>query len=93
MILRRLAFIVFILLSAGSTAVVGVFFLNARGEYDQLKAIQAENIRRLQEAKARLEDQEKVLERLRTDPAYVEGVIRRKLGYAKPGESIYRFDE
>ena len=38
-------------------------------------------------------EQEKILQRLRTDPAYVERVIRRKLGYAKPDEYIFRFDE
>jgi len=30
--------------------------------------------------------------RLRTDPAYVERVIRRQLGYAKPDEFIFRFE-
>jgi cell division protein FtsB len=39
-----------------------------------------------------LHDQEIVLQRLRTDPAYVEKVIRRKLGYAKPDEFIFRFE-
>ena len=33
------------------------------------------------------------LKRLRTDHAYVEKVIRRKLGYAKPEEYIFRFEE
>jgi cell division protein FtsB len=32
------------------------------------------------------------LERLRTDPAYVEKVIRRKLGYARPEEYVFRFE-
>jgi cell division protein DivIC len=91
--LRRLALTVFLLLTACSIAVVGLFFVNARSEYDQLKAVQAENIRRLNEAQARLQEQQKVLERLQTDPAYVERVIRRKLGYSKPDESIYRFDD
>jgi len=34
-----------------------------------------------------------VLERLRTDPEYVDKVIRRKLGYAKPDEFIFHFAE
>jgi cell division protein DivIC len=91
--LRRLAFTLFILLSICSAAVVGVFFYNAQQEYGHLKAIQAENNRQLQEAEAHLKEQQKVLERLQTDPSYVERVIRRKLEYAKPDESIYRFDE
>lgn len=93
MTLRRLAFFCFILLSVCSTAVVGVFFFDAQRQYDRLKAIQTENTRQLHEAEARLQEQAKELERLQTDPSYVERVIRRKLGYAKPDESIYRFDE
>jgi cell division protein FtsB len=91
--LRSLAIAFFILLSIASAAVVGVFFYNAQQEYGHLKAIQAENTRQLQEAEAHLKEQQKVLERLQTDPSYVERVIRRKLEYAKPDESIYRFDE
>lgn len=30
-------------------------------------------------------------ERLQTDPAYLERVARDELGYAKPGETIFRF--
>ena len=44
------------------------------------------------EAELRLKYQEQVLERLRTDPAYVEKVIRRKLGYARPEEYVFRFE-
>jgi cell division protein FtsB len=41
----------------------------------------------------RLEAQQKTLDRLRNDPDYVEQVIRRKLGYAKPDETVYRFED
>jgi cell division protein FtsB len=91
--LRRLAFTLFLLLSACGAVVFGLFFYAALQEFDQLKAVQAENTRQLQEAQARLMEQQRVLDRLRNDPAYVERVIRRKLGFAKPDESIYRFDE
>jgi cell division protein FtsB len=30
---------------------------------------------------------------LRTDPTYVEKVIRQRLGYAKPEEYIFRINE
>ena len=46
----------------------------------------------LAEAQLKLREQEKILDRLRTDPAYVELVIRRQLGYAKPEEMIFRFE-
>jgi cell division protein DivIC len=34
-----------------------------------------------------------VLDRLRNDPAYVDKVIRKKLGFAKPDEDIFRFED
>jgi cell division protein FtsB len=55
--------------------------------------VQAENRRRLAEAQEQLRNQEKVLDRLRNDPAYVDKVIRKKLGYAKPDEFIFHFAE
>jgi len=70
-----------------------VFFWQTWAEYTRLKAVQAQNERRLVELEARLREQEIVLERLRSDPAYVEKVIRRRLGYAKPDEFVFRFPE
>ncbi|HRJ48846.1 MAG TPA: septum formation initiator family protein, partial [Opitutaceae bacterium] len=48
---------------------------------------------RLAEAQQRLKEHEIILERLRTDPAYVEMVIRRRLGYVKPDEVVFRFED
>ncbi len=70
----------------------GYLFYGARGEYRRLVQTEAANRRRLAEAETRLTEQERILERLRTDPAYVERVIRRKLGYARPDEFIFRFE-
>lgn len=78
-------------LAVGLTA--GVFFWQTREEYDRLKQTEAASQRRLAEVKQRLAEQEKTLERLRTDPAYVEKIIRLKLGYAKPDEFIFRFPQ
>ena len=39
-----------------------------------------------------LREQQRTLERLRTDPDFVEKIIRQRLGYAKPGDLIFRFD-
>ena len=55
--------------------------------------MESQNRQRLTEAQERLRQQERVLERLRSDPEYVDKVIRKKLGYAKPDEFIYRFEE
>jgi cell division protein DivIC len=90
---RRLFFALFLLLFAALTVAVAVFFYETRKEYVQLHAMKLENQRRLEEAQAQLARQETILQRLRTDPAYVERVIRAKLGYAKPDELIFRFEE
>ncbi len=68
------------------------FFMRARQEYHQLTVQQASSKRRLADLEAKLRDQEKILNQLRTDPIYLEKVIRQKLGYAKPGEMIFRFE-
>ncbi|MBW8782756.1 MAG: septum formation initiator family protein [Verrucomicrobia bacterium] len=80
--------LLFLSVGAGSAA----FFWQTRQEYNQLKLIEAATQRRLNEAEERLHDQERTLQRLRNDPAYVEMVIRRRLRYAKPDELIFRFD-
>jgi cell division protein FtsB len=92
MTLRRLALILYLALFAGIGAAAAMFFLDAHKEYVRLGAIQAEDRARLAQAEERLREQEVVLQRLRTDPDYVERVIRRRLGYAKPDEYIYRFE-
>ncbi len=66
---------------------------DARREYLQLKAAEAALRTRLADKEAQLRAQEKILERLRSDPDYVEKVIRRRLGWAKPGEVIFRFED
>jgi cell division protein FtsB len=78
----------FVTVGAGS----GVFFFRTYQEYAQLRRVEAESRERLAEAAGRLEAQERVLERLRTDPAFVEKIIRQQLRYARPDELIFRFE-
>lgn len=93
MTLRRfivsLYLLLFLVIGVGS----GMYFLDAREEYQRLKRLEAVSRQRLAEAQAKLDEQEKILERLRSDPVYVEKVIRRRLGYAKPEEYIFRFKD
>ncbi len=91
--LRRVILSAYLVLFLGICLTAGVFFWQTWAEYTRLKAVQAQNERRLVELEARLREQEIVLERLRSDPAYVEKVIRRRLGYAKPDEFVFRFPE
>lgn len=63
-----------------------------RQEHKQLLQIEAMTRQRLNEQQDALRENERKLERLRTDAAYVELVMRQRLGYAKPGELIFRFE-
>lgn len=91
--LRRVIISVYLLLFLAVGAASGVYFLDAREEYNRLRQQEEISRRRLAEAEAKLKEQEKILERLRNDPVYVEKVIRRRLGYARPEEFIFRFED
>lgn len=87
-VIISVCFLLFLSLAAGA----GVFFLQTRREYNQLLLAEAESRRELVEAQLKLHEQERILERLRNDPSFVEMAIRRRLGYAKPDEMIFRFE-
>lgn len=91
--LRRIIVTLYLLLFFAVGAASGLYFWEARAEYARLRQLEAASQRRLAEAEARLREQEKILERLRNDPVYVEKVIRRRLGYARPEEFVFRFEE
>jgi len=88
---RRIIITVYLVIFAGLTVGAGALFLDARDEYNQLKRAEAES--RLAAAQAQLEEKKKILERLQNDPAYVERILRERLGYAKPGDFIFRFPD
>ena len=71
----------------------GLFFLQLHREYSLFKAQETANQRHLAEAETRLREQEKYLDQLRHDPALVERIIRQKLGYTRPGEFVFRFED
>jgi cell division protein FtsB len=90
---RQLILGLYLLLFAGLGIAGAVLFKEAHDEYSRLEQVESSNRRRLAEARDHLRDQEKVLHRLQTDPAYVDKVIRMRLGYAKPDEFIFRFED
>ncbi len=69
------------------------FFIQMHREWTALNVQEINNQRRLAEANARLQEQEKYLDQLRHDPALVEQIIRQKLGYAREREFIFRFED
>jgi cell division protein DivIC len=90
--LRRVIISFYLLLFLSMAAGSSVFFLQTRREYRRLQISEERGRLRLVEAQIKLREQERILERLRNDPAYVEMVIRRRLGYARPDEMIFRFE-
>lgn len=84
---------VYVALFAGVAIWSGLFFLELYRDLSLLRAQEANNRRKLVEAQAKLDEQTRYLERLRHDPALLEEVIRKKLGYVREGEFIFRFPE
>jgi cell division protein DivIC len=92
MIFRRSVVAFYALLFVALTLFAGLFFLRTYGELNGLRAQHAENTRRLADLEQRLAEQQTTLERLRDDPAFVERVIRERLGFARPDEVVFRFE-
>lgn len=90
---RQIIVVFYLLLFLSVGAGSSMFFWQTRQEYNQLRGVELATQRRLAEAELRLKEQEKILQRLRTDPAYVEMKIRQRLGYARPEEFIFRFED
>jgi cell division protein DivIC len=90
--LRRLILSLYLALFVAVSVTAWVYFADTREEYARLKAVEAGNRRRLDEAEKRLRDDQKVLERLRSDPEFVERKIRERLGYTKEDEKLFRFE-
>jgi cell division protein FtsB len=91
--LHRIFLLLCAIISVGVIAGLALVLMRTQAEFGRIQQIEAQTRLRLAEVELRLAEQETVLERLRTDPAYVETVIRRRLGYAKPEEYVFRFED
>lgn len=85
-----------LVLFAGLFVAAGAVFTVLLGKtYREYMNIQSREVyyeQRVSEREAQLKEKEDTLYRLRHDPEYVERVIRQRLGYAKPGELVFRFE-
>jgi cell division protein DivIC len=90
---RRIIITVYVVVLAALGVGAGAVFLDARAQYNRLKRIQVANQQKLADAQAQLREQEQMLQRLKTDPQFIERAIRERLKYAKPGEVIFRFPD
>lgn len=73
--------------------VATIWFLEANGELQQLRAVEKANEQKVADAKRRLAERETILRRLKEDPAFMEKVLREKAKYARPGDVIFRFED
>lgn len=89
---RRLITLIYAVVLGALCLAGGAVILDARAQYKQLRQAELANRAKLAEARARLREEERILDRLKTDPAFVETAIRQRLRYAKPGEVIFRFN-
>lgn len=91
--IRQIIIVFYLLIFLSVGAGSAMFFWQTRQEYNQLRQVELSTQRRLAEAEQKLHEQELLLQRLRTDPAYVEMKIRQRLGYARAEEFIFRFEQ
>ncbi len=62
-------------------------------EYRQYRIREFVQEERVNDTRREIERQERYLNLLMHDPAFFERVVRQRLGYAKPQEFIFRFEE
>lgn len=89
---RRIIFTAYAVVLGVFGIAAGAVFVDARAQLRQLRQVEAANRQKLAEAEARWREQERILERLKSDPEYVERALRMRW-HAKPGDVIFRFPE
>lgn len=91
--LERLILFLFLGLFVAAGVGLTVLLRQTYREYTTIKAREAYYQQTLSEAEVKLKEKEETVHRLRHDPAFVERAIRQRLGYVKPGELVFRFEE
>ncbi len=89
---RVLFFLLTLLLLTISISLAAVFLQTYR-EYKAFKVRESEYMARLEQTRRELTAKEEYLRLILTDPRFLERVVREKLGYARPDEMIFHFEE
>ena len=90
---RRLLAGLYLLLFLGISLGAGTLILKTRQEYQKQRRTQETLVRQVSELKAKVAAQERFLDRLRTDSALSERLIRQRLNYSRPNEWVFDFVE
>lgn len=83
-------FLVFVFV--GVATMLGTVFLQTYREYQTFKQRDNDVAARLIATRADLERKEEYLRLVLTDGYFLERVVRSKLGYARPDETIFYFE-
>lgn len=90
--LAKLTVVVLAVLLVAIAISLGTVFLQTHREYRAFVERERVISTRLEETRTGLVAREEYLRLILTDADFLERIIREKLGYAHPGEAIYRFD-
>ncbi len=83
--------VAWLLLLAG-LLLVGVWYLPLIQQNERMQRVNLQLEQQLEAEKAKSNDLQSQIDALRKDPKTVERLTREKLGYAKPGETVVRFE-
>ena len=72
---------------------MGSLILQTYREYQNFKLREQRVERKLQQAQEKFRQKEAYIARLLDDPEFLERVARERLGYSKPDELLFRFEE
>ena len=86
--IQRICLIASVVLAAG---IVVRLFLPLIERQKELRAKEAELRQDMQKSAEELRMLKLKQEKLQEDPHFIEKIAREKLGYAKPGETVFRF--
>lgn len=90
--LGKVLFYIYLAVFAGLSVFFCIFLQQTYREYTTLKHRQEQYTRQVEQAEQELAYKKHYYENLHNNPEFVERVVRQKLGYAKPGEILFRFE-
>ena len=88
----RILLILLIVILSGVTTGLVLVWAQTRREYVAFDSRRAEVETRLTALREEREAKEAYLRAFLSDPAFVERVIRERMGYVAPGEILFRFE-
>lgn len=82
-----------LLICAAALVIMAIELYKTRNQLDFLQERHAEFLQQIQQIEQDLAAKDEYLEKLFSDPVFLERVVRERLGWSKPEEWIYRFPQ